>query len=130
MFDELMASADGPIDEVFAKSFFYRRKSTGHSIPITATLDTHKIEAGTIDGTEFWDSWHGHRFDLASAQLVDAGVVFVPTSGDEIAEPMDGGGFTVYTLTKPPNGRVYDPIDAEERRMLVFTQQIRVEAPV
>jgi hypothetical protein len=127
-FDRLLPAVDGVFDALFAKSFFYRRKQTGAVLSIVASLGSHLIEAKIEEGTMLYDSWHGHRFDVASSQLVDGAIAFVPEPGDEIAEPNADGSSQVYLVTKTTKGRCYDPIDAEERRLLVFTKQIRVEA--
>ena|ERR1035437_4768131 len=127
-FDRLLPAVDGLFDALFAKQFFYRRKQTAASITITASLGSHIIEAIIDDTGVLVASWHGHRFDVSSAQLIDDGADFVPVAGDEIAEPNADGSYQVYLVCKTPKGRVYDPIDAEERRLLIYTKQIRVEA--
>ena len=123
-FDRLFADIDPQIDALFGKGFVYRRQ--GQSIPIAATLTTHKIEADEKNGLS--ESWHGHIFEVASDALVFDGDTFLPASGDEIAEPLADGGFEVYVVRPKPKGRCYDPLDAEQRKLLVYCLYIRTES--
>ena len=121
-FDAIFAAVDPILDEVFAKAFFYRRE--GQSIAITASLRAHDIEANEENGLV--DSWHGHNFELRSDALVVNGAFFRPEPGDEIAEP-EGTGYLIYQVMPPPKKRCYEPVDAEEVKLLVYAKFTRQE---
>jgi hypothetical protein len=117
-FDSLFVDVDPVLDEVFAKTFIYRR--AGFAIPLPASLQAHDIEADETSG--IMDSWHGHNFTLRTADLVlPDGTPFRPESGDEIAEQTTWG-CRVYEVLPPPNKRVYEPVDAEETKLLVYAK--------
>ena len=118
-FDSLFVDVDPVLDEVFAKTFLYRR--AGFAISITASLQAHDIEADEANG--IMESWHGHNFTVIAAELVGPdGTPFRPGSGDEIAEQTTSGGYRVYEVLPPPNKRVYEPVDAEETKLLVYAK--------
>lgn len=123
-FDSLFIVADPVLDEVFAKTFYYRHD--GQSIEITASLRAHDIEANEENG--LIESWHGHDFELRTDALTLDGVFFRPQAGDEIAEPIDAGGYSVYQVLPPPKKRCYEPVDAEETKLLVFAKFVREES--
>ena len=127
-FDRLLAIADPQVDAYFGKTFYYRVAGQGGlGIAMQMVLTAHTMEAEESQG--LFESWHGHAFEVASALLLRNGSAFRPNPGDEIAEPLNGGGFNIFEVRRPPGKRCYDPLDAEELKLLILTQYTRTEAP-
>lgn len=130
-FDSIMASADGPLDEVFGKAFVYRRGTS--TVELMATLQAHQSNVGTMQGGAsgaiLTESWHDHNFIITATELVLDGAVTLPQEGDELLEPNDDGSHTVYELMAPEGQRVYEPVDAEARKIFIFCKETRKETP-
>jgi hypothetical protein len=123
-FDEVFEAIDPILDEVFAKLFLYVRGET--QIELQASLRAHDIEVEV--GQNAIDSWHGHNFELRADALVITGNTITPTVGDEIWEPLDSG-WQVYKIMPPGNSkRCFEPVDAEEIKLLVYAKKTRTEA--
>jgi hypothetical protein len=122
-FDSLIESTSAIADAVFGKTFTFRWN--GQRCPLTAILSAHPIY-NDPEG-HLAESVHSHNFEINAADLVFAGVQTEPQGGMEIEEPMDDGSVNVYELRPRAKGRVYDPLDAEEMRLLVFANYVQNE---
>jgi len=130
IFDAIMASADAPLREVFGK--IYQLRWQGQSIDITATLQSHASIAETDRGNKseaiLTESWHGHNFIVEAADIVFDGVQVDPVAGMILAEPLDDGGYILYELAPPSDGRVFEPVDAEARLLFLFAVETGEES--
>jgi hypothetical protein len=121
IFDEVFASVDPLLGDVFDKDFVYRRD--GRTIEIRASIRAHDSSADMTDSVG--ESWHSHNFELTAADLVLDGEVFEPAQDDEIAEANGDGTSTIYQVVRQPRRRCFEAIDSAGMKLLVFTNQIR-----
>ena len=73
-------------------------------------------------------STHSHNFEINAADLVFNGVVTEPQAGMEIRETLADGSTNAYEVRPLPRGRAFDPLDAEETRLLVYANYFQNEA--
>ena len=124
-FDEAWQAVAECFEEQFGKTLTYKRGAV--SCQITATLGSHAIRHGSELG---WDeTWHGHVWIVRAASLVINAQVVLPEKGDQIIEPMAGGKQKRYVVVKTPEGRTYDPFDAEEYQLAVYTLVLSENEP-
>ena len=101
-------------------------------LELTATLQAHQsnVEATLAgsSGAMLTESWHDHNFIINAAELILNGALTLPLEGDELLETKDDGSHTVYELMAPDQGqRVYEPIDAEARKLFIFCKETKTE---
>ena len=124
VFDSLIESTSAIADAVFGKTFTFCW--AGQTCPLTAILSAHPI---TVDADgSVAESVHSHNFEINAADLVFAGVVTAPQAGMEIRESMADGSTNVYEVRPRDKARAYDPLDAEETRLLVYANYYQNEA--
>ena len=124
-FDSLIESTSAIADAVFGKTFEFCYN--GQTCQLTATLSAHPIVTDAGDVEQGAGSTHSHNFEINAADLVFAGVVTEPQAGMEIRETMADGSTNVYEVRPLPKGRAYDPLDAEETRLLVYANYFQNE---
>ena len=115
-FDSLIESTSAIADALFGKQFEFCWN--GQTCTLTATLSAHP-SVTEIDGS-MGESVHSHNFEINAADLVFDGVTTEPQAGMEIRETLADGSVNVYEIRPLPKGRAFDPLDAEETRLLVF----------
>ncbi len=125
-FDALWQDQAEAMEEQFGKTFLYRRGVL--SVELQASLGAHEMEADPDHGIV--DSWHGHKFVAAAADLVLGGRTITPQRGDRILEPLAFGLYDIYEVVPLPKAREYDPIDAENFQLAIYCQLIRESAPL
>jgi hypothetical protein len=116
-FDSLIESTSAIADAVFSKQFIFRWN--GQRCRLNAILSAHPIVTETEGGSTA-QSRHSHNFEINAADLLFGGEVTEPQAGMEIEEPMPDGSVNVYEVRPIRKGRAYDPLDAEDTRLLVF----------
>jgi hypothetical protein len=119
----MFQQADPILGSVFDKDVLYR--SRGQTISLRASLRAHDIVANEENG--LYESWHGHVWELRADALTIDGQTFDPVAGDEVAEPQADGTLKIYEVVPLPKKRCFDPVDAEEFKLLVYTKVIRTE---
>ena len=124
-FDAIIESTSAIADAVFGKSFTFCWN--GQTCPLTAILSAHPIvtDVGDVEGGA--GSTHSHNFEIDAANLVFGGVQTEPQAGMEIREALADGTTNVYEVRPLPKGRAYDPLDAEETRLLVYANYFQNE---
>ena len=115
-FDSLIESTSVIADAVFAKQFVFCWQ--GQRCRLDAILSAHPIVT-EVDG-QVGESTHSHNFEINAADLVFDGLVTEPQGGMLIEERMADGSKNVYEVRPRDKARAYDPLDAEETRLLVF----------
>ncbi len=94
---------------------------------MTAILSAHPILT-EAEGQDAATSTHSHNFEINAADLVDPnGNQVDPQAGMEFTEAMSDGSTNVYEVRPLPRGRAFDPLDAEETRLLVYANYVRNE---
>lgn len=119
-FDEAFSLFEPTLDAYFNKTFIYRRRATDTQIAILASLEAYAVEVNPEAG--IYESWHGYNFLVTAAELVDEGRLFEPVAGDSIVTVISDTESLIYEIMPPPNQRCFKPVDAEGRRLLVFTK--------
>lgn len=110
------------LDEVFGKSFVYRRGAA--TVPITAILSSRQVEGQAERGVR--DTWNGVAFVCQAADLVLDGSRVTPQRDDEVLEPI-AGGYRAFTVLPLPDKRVFEPLDAEGFQIAVFAKETGTE---
>ncbi|MGO9111163.1 MAG: hypothetical protein ACLP9L_18215 [Thermoguttaceae bacterium] len=122
-FDQIIESTSAIADAVFGKTFTFCWN--GQACKLTAILSAHPIVT-ELDGT-IAESVHSHNFEIDAADLVFGGVQTEPQAGMEIREAMADGSQNVYEIRPRSKARAYDPLDAEETRLLVYANYFQNE---
>lgn len=116
-FDSLIEATSAIADAVFGKEFDFCWN--GQRCRLPAILSAHPIVT-EAEGNDAAVSTHSHNFEINAADLVFSEVVTEPQAGMVIEEKMSDGTVNRYEVRPCLKGRSYDPLDAEETRLLVF----------
>ena len=117
-FDSLIESTSAIADAVFAKEFTFTWQEF-NPCTLNAILSAHPILTSLEDGG-MAESTHSHNFEINAADLVFASVVTEPQAGMIIQETLADGSQNLYEIRPRDKARAYDPLDAEETRLLVY----------
>ena len=124
-FDSLIETTSAIADSVFSKLFTVRWN--GMNCTLNAILSAHPIATDAGDLEAGGESTHSHNFEINAADLAFAGMVTEPQAGMEFCEAMSDGSTNVYEVRPLPKGRAFDPLDAEETRLLVYANYFQNE---
>jgi hypothetical protein len=122
-FDSLIESSSAIADDVFGKTFTFCWN--GQTCTITAILSAHPIVT-EMDG-QMMNSTHSHNFEINAADLVFGGSLTEPQAGMEIREALADGTTNVYEVRPHSKARAFDPLDAEQTRLLVYANYFQNE---
>jgi hypothetical protein len=115
--DNLFAGADAVLDSIFAGPAIFRVQGVALSLN-WASVRSHAV--GTDGDKTAAQTWIGFVVEVHVSDLVVNGQTVHLQGGEEIAFPLSAGGQKVYVVVVGPNGRVYEPLDTEDLKWLVF----------
>lgn len=127
-FDSLIESTSAIADAVFGKQFTFTWQEF-EPCTLGAILSARPILTSAEDGG-MAESTHSHNFEINAADLVFNGYVTEPQAGMIIAEDLADGSKNFYEVRPRDKARAYDPLDAEETRLLVYANFYYNLAPV
>lgn len=122
-FDSLIESTSAIADAVFGKQFEFCWR--GQTCTLTAVLSAYSISIDADRDTA--ESVYRHNFEITAADLVFGGQVTQPKPGMEIRETLADGSVNMYEVRPGRGKRAFDPLDAEETRLLVYANYVQNE---
>ena len=116
-FDSLIEGTSAIADALFGKK--YEVSWNGQTCTLTAILSAHPVV--TENYGSIGESTHSHNFEINAADLKFGGIVTEPQVGMEFRETLADGSVDVYEVRPRDKLRCFDQLDAEDTRLIVFT---------